>query len=136
MIPIRLVSLLSLAATLVACRVSQSDTVSAADSTVGGSNQRPMELSARWVRLRADGTWGDTLDYRADGHVIGSQGHPVPTSARWGVRVGPPRQICFGDATEGGMCRTYELRGDTLVLDSGPSAPTLYRRVGASAPAT
>jgi len=127
---------LTLVVLVMACRVTKSDSVSAADSTLGGALQHPTMLAGRWVRLREDKTWGDTLGYQADGRVVGSAGHAVPESARWGVRAGPPEQTCFGDAREGGMCRTFELRGDTLLVDNGPSAPTVYRRVAPDAPAT
>ena len=110
-------------ASVLACRTTKGD------SNLEGEMTRPTELVGRWVRMREDRTWGDTLEYLADGHVAGSQGHAGPPSARWGVKAGPPRQACFWDASEGGMCRTFELRGDTLSLDSGPSAPTIFRRV-------
>ncbi len=109
-------------ASVLACRATKND------SKLDGEKTEPAELIGRWVRWREDRTWGDTLEYRADGHVAGSQGHAVPSSARWGVRAGPPRQACFWDASEGGMCRTFELHGDTLLLDNGPAAPTIFRR--------
>lgn len=82
------------------------------------------------MRLREDGTWGDTLEYLADGRVLGSTGHPVPASARWGVRDGPAggRQFCAADGKEGG-CTTFRVEGATMVSDGGPYGPTYFRRV-------
>ena len=119
--PHRIILLLALSS-LVACRATKGD------FNVAGDKTQPKELTGEWVRWREDETWGDTLEYLANGQVAGSPGHVVSSSARWGVKAGPPRQVCFWDASEG-MCRTFELRGDTLALDNGPSAPTIFRRV-------
>jgi|SRR6185312_11979974 len=90
----------------------------------------PTELVGRWVRLHADGTWGDTLEYLADGAVHGSVGNPVPPSARWAVKsnavTGP--QFCAGDSSDA-YCQTYHLAGDRMVLDGGPSGNTTFRHV-------
>ena len=89
----------------------------------------PREFVGRWVRLRDDRSWGDTLEYLADGRVLGSVGHPVPASARWGVRRAPRRQpeFCAADEREG-YCQTYRFEGQTLVLGGGPNGPSYFRR--------
>ena len=89
----------------------------------------PADLVGRWVRLREDSTWGDTLEYLADGRVHGSTGHAVPSSARWGVKgEGRLAQFCAGDSTAA-YCQTYQLAGDQLQLAGGPFGPTYFRRV-------
>ena len=93
--------------------------------------EHPAALVGRWVRLRNDGSWGDTLVYRPDGQVLGSTGHPVPPSARWGTRAGPlnSQEFCAGDAANA-YCQTYRFAGDTLWVGGGPLGPTAFRRVG------
>jgi len=90
---------------------------------------QPAELVGRWVRLRADSTWGDTLHYLADGRILGSVGHPVPASARWGVRPGPggSPDFCTADEKEG-YCQTFRFEGHVMVLGGGPSGPSYFRR--------
>jgi hypothetical protein len=90
---------------------------------------QPSEFVGRWVRLREDSTWGDTLQYLADGRVLGSSGHPVPPSARWGVRarLAGSREFCAADNKEG-YCQTFRLVDSVMVLDGGPSGPTYFRR--------
>lgn len=90
---------------------------------------QPAELVGRWVRLRADSTWGDTLQYLADGRVLGSVGHPVPATARWGVRAGPAgsHEFCAADEKES-YCQTFRLEGRNMVLDGGPRGPSYFRR--------
>lgn len=100
----------------------------------GSTRQPPMEhpvdLVGRWVRLREDSTWGDTLEYLADGRVLGSTGHPVPTNAGWGVRADPlnSREFCAADEREG-SCQTYRFQDSIMVLDGGPAGPSYFRRV-------
>jgi hypothetical protein len=91
---------------------------------------QPPELLGRWVRLRADSTWGDTLEYLASGQVRGSQGHSVPPTARWGVKAGPAgtRQFCAGDEKDA-YCQTFRFEDSVMVLGGGPSGPSYFRRV-------
>jgi hypothetical protein len=89
----------------------------------------PAELSGRWIRLRPDGSWGDTLEFLADGRVHGSVGNPVPESARWSVvrsRV-TGEAFCAVDARDRG-CRQFRVEGDTMVL-GGLTDATYFRRV-------
>jgi hypothetical protein len=91
---------------------------------------QPQELIGRWIRLRENGTWGDTLVYLEDGRVLGSQGHPVPKSARWRVKDagGASPQFCAMDEREG-YCQSFRVSADTLVLGGGPYGVTVFRRV-------
>ena len=90
----------------------------------------PGELAGRWLRLRADGSWGDTMTFSPDGTLLGSQGYPVPPSLQWKVKPdanGVP-QYCV--AQEGnGFCRSFTISGDTLQLLGGPQGTTTFRRV-------
>ena len=104
------------------------------EASAGASHPAP--LVGYWVRRLDDRTWGDTLEFSTDGIVKGTNAHFVPPSARWWVRQGAVPEYCAGDAEHGGYCRTYRLRGDTLVLDGGPAGKTLFRRVSGSAPVT
>lgn len=93
---------------------------------------RPEALVGRWVRLRADSTWGDTMTFRADGALLGSTGYVVPTGLRWRVNpdtLGGPH-FCARASADYGFCRPYELRDGSLVLlGGGPNGPTHFRRV-------
>jgi len=80
---------------------------------------RPAELTGAWVRQRADGTWGDTLRYLADGRVLGSAGSPMPAAARWSVVR--PTSKATGQAfcvlgTAARACQPFRLDGDTLIV--------------------
>jgi hypothetical protein len=89
----------------------------------------PTALTGRWVRLKEDGTWGDTMDFLPDGTVRGSADHPVPTSLRWTVeRDSTGEQFCARDES-GGFCRPYHLKDGQLELIGGPSGHTVFRRV-------
>lgn len=112
--------LLLLALPLVAC---------APGASPSPTLDHPSQLVGRWVRLREDSTWGDTLVYLADGRVLGSTGHAVPPSARWGIKAGAGgiRQFCAADAKEG-YCQTFQLQDSALILDGGPAGPTIFRR--------
>jgi hypothetical protein len=90
---------------------------------------QPANLVGRWVRLREDSTWGDTLQYLADGRVLGSTGHPVPETARWGVREGPAgsQEFCAADSKEG-YCQTFRFEDSIMVVGGGPSGPSYFRR--------
>jgi hypothetical protein len=91
---------------------------------------QPAELVGRWVRLRSDSTWGDTLEYLSSGQVRGSQGHAVPPTARWGVKAGPAgtREFCAADEKDA-YCQTFRLEDSVMVLSGGPSGPSYFRRV-------
>jgi hypothetical protein len=120
----------------VACeaRVERGGPASLEEGLSGASH--PSSFVGRWVRWRDDRTWGDTLDFRADGSVSGSNGLGLPPTARWWVRDNDVPQYCAGDEQSGGYCRTYRMKGDTLLLDGGPGGNTLFRRVRDSVPAT
>lgn len=121
---------------LLACDVhrERGGPVSFQDGLVGASH--PASFVGRWVRWRDDHTWGDTLEFRADGGVTGSSEVAMPPTARWWVRDDDVPQYCAGDAQSGGYCRTYRIRGDTLLLDGGPNGNTVFRRLRESVPAT
>ena len=102
----------------------------------GQHDTHPPALIGRWVRLRDDRTWGDTLAFQGDGSVGGSRGHNVPPGSTWSVREGDVSQFCARDPREGGYCRTFQLSGDTLFLDNGPNPRTVFRRVTSAAPST
>lgn len=121
--PLRIVLLSCVLTSLAACQ--------RAPETAKAPLTQPASLVGRWVRLRDDGTWGDTLDYRPDGRVLGSQGHEVPPSARWGVRPGPlgSQELCAADATVA-YCQTFRFVADTMLLGGGPRGPTRFRRAG------
>ena len=90
---------------------------------------RPPELTGAWVRLRADGTWGDTLQYLADGRVLGSTGHPVPATAQWSViRSKVAGEAFCGWNAKDRDCQPYRLEGDTLVVGYIQQSPTYLRR--------
>jgi hypothetical protein len=89
----------------------------------------PAELTGRWVRLRKDGTWGDTMVFRADGSVRGSAGYVVPAGLRW--RVNPDTtggRVFCAEVYGTGFCRPYRLRAGTLELVGGPQGTTVFRR--------
>lgn len=92
----------------------------------------PRDLTGRWVRLREDGTWGDTMDFRSDGSLAGSAGYRVPKVLSWRVQpaaAGAPPQYCASFANVPAFCRAFRLRGDTLELLDGSHGPTFFRRV-------
>lgn len=90
----------------------------------------PDNLAGRWLRLRPDGTWGDTMEFRPDGGLVGSQGYPVPPSLHWEVKAGPDGalQYCAAQGSNG-FCRNFRLVGDTLEMLGGPQGNTTFRRV-------
>jgi hypothetical protein len=90
----------------------------------------PSELTGRWVRLRPDSTWGDTMEFRSDGTMGGSVGYPVPPGLRWVVKPNEPGgpQFCASVGSDG-FCRPYHLRNDELEMIGGPQVRTLFRRV-------
>ncbi|MFL5560624.1 MAG: hypothetical protein ACJ79K_04030 [Gemmatimonadaceae bacterium] len=95
-----------------------------------GSSAHPAELVGRWVRLRADHTWGDTMDFRPDGALLGSTGYPVPPRLRWEVKRSADGVLQYCAAQEeNGFCRSYHISGDTLEMIGGPQGNTTFRRV-------
>ena len=88
----------------------------------------PAELAGKWVQLRSDGSWGDTVEYVADGRVVGSVGRPVSVTERWVVvrsKVAG-EGLCVGDPMKP-ACQPFRLDGDTLTR--GPfEHPTYFRR--------
>ena len=92
--------------------------------------EHPTDLVGRWVRLKADSSWGDTLEYLSDGRVLGSEGNPVPATARWGTKPGPlgTHLFCAADGSEG-ACQSYRFADSVMVVGGGPSGPSYFRRV-------
>jgi hypothetical protein len=89
----------------------------------------PNDLLGRWVRLRADSTWGDTLDFEKDGRILGSVGHTMPEDSHWGVRPGPLGSHLFcAQVEKEANCQTYRFEGGIMVLGGGPQGPTYFRR--------
>ena len=95
-----------------------------------GDNAHPSELVGRWVRMRPDRSWGDTMEFRPDGRLVGSTGYPVPPTLQWEVKRSTDGvlQYCAAQG-ENGFCRTYHLSGDTLEMVGGPQGNTTFRRV-------
>jgi hypothetical protein len=92
-----------------------------------GQISHPAELTGKWARLRADNSWGDTLEYLADGSVRGSSTNPVPDSTTWGVvRVRSIEGFCT-TKTKKISCQQFRLEGDTLVFGDIAN-PTFFRR--------
>jgi hypothetical protein len=82
------------------------------------------------VRLREDRTWGDTMEFAADGRLHGSVGYPVPPSLTWEVKrdSSGTAEYCAMQGSEG-FCRPYRFSGDTLEMIGGSRGNTLFRRV-------
>ena len=90
----------------------------------------PETFVGRWVRLREDKTWGDTMEFMPDGSMRGSTGYPIPPTLQWEVKrdaSGTP-QYCAMQANIG-FCRNYRFSGDTLEMFGGPRGNTIFRRV-------
>jgi hypothetical protein len=104
--------------------------VAAACADSARDSAHPAELVGRWVRLRPDRSWGDTMEFRPDGSLLGSAGYPVPPTLRWEVKrsAGGVRQYCAAQG-ENGFCRDYHISGDTLEMLGGPQGNTTFRRV-------
>ena len=102
----------------------------AACADASGDSAHPAELVGRWVRLRPDRTWGDTMEFRPDGTLLGSAGYPVPPTLHWQVKKNADgvRQYCAAQG-ENGFCRDYHVSGDTLEMVGGPQGNTTFRRV-------
>ncbi len=94
------------------------------------TSPHPANLTGRWVRLKQDHTWGDTMEFMPDGAIHGSATYPVPSNLRWEIRydsvAGP--QYCALQI-DAGFCRPYHLQGDTLRMIGGPQGDTQFRRV-------
>lgn len=79
------------------------------------SINRPTGLVGRWVQLRDDGSWGDTVAYLADGRLRGSRGVAIPDSADWSVVTFRGSDgLCAEPVTR--TCEPFRLVGDTLVV--------------------
>jgi hypothetical protein len=104
--------------------------VAACADASGADPAHPADFIGRWVRLRQDRTWGDTMEFVADGSMRGSAGYPVPPMLHWDVRrdSSGTSQYCAMQGTMG-FCRSYRLNGDTLELLGGLQGSTLFRRV-------
>jgi hypothetical protein len=106
--------------------------LAAAACSVHRDPAHPRDLTGRWVRLREDSTWGDTMDFRTDGALTGSAGYAVSKVLTWRVQPDPnggPLQYCASLANVTGFCRAFRLHGDTLELLGGTRGPTFFRRV-------
>jgi hypothetical protein len=90
----------------------------------------PADFTGRWVRLRPDRTWGDTMEFVADGTIRGSVGYPVPPTLHWNVKrdSSGTSQYCALQGTMG-FCRSYRMNADTLELLGGMQGSTFFRRV-------
>jgi len=90
----------------------------------------PDYLTGRWLRLRADNTWGDTMTFSPDGALLGSQGYAVPPSLHWVVKADAKGklQYCAAQGADG-FCRDFRIAGDTLELLGGPQGNSIFRRV-------
>jgi hypothetical protein len=93
---------------------------------------RPKELIGRWVLSRADGTWGDTATWQADGTMLGSTNHEFPSDARWVVRTSDDNSLTM--CVSGGKqanCQPFVIAGDTLIWGRGPTADR-FRRISST----
>jgi hypothetical protein len=89
----------------------------------------PSEIVGRWARRLPDGSWGDTLEFRADGSVGGSSTNPVPASGHWLVKTsGGVSMFCAADS-DNGSCHPYRGTDSTLVLEGNGGPATEFRRV-------
>ena len=107
-----------------------------ADSVDEWATPHPSAFVGRWVRLREDGTWGDTMEFRPDGSVRGSTGYNVPPALQWEVTrdsstaagAAEPR-FCARVGQMGGFCRPFRVQADEFELIGGPGGNTRFRRV-------
>jgi hypothetical protein len=90
----------------------------------------PSEFVGRWERQIDPETWGDTLDFRADGTVRGVESNPVPASARWYVsqNTSGGRTFCVGD-DKVSSCKSFEMSNGILTVSGGPNQPSVFRRI-------
>ena len=114
----------------VACVGASFAIVAVACADRASDDSHPAELVGRWVRLRADQSWGDTMEFRPDGKLLGSTGYPVPARLEWQVKRNADGVLEYCAAEGGnGFCRAYHLDGDTLDMIGGPQGNTIFRRV-------
>ena len=117
-------------AVAIAYAIGAAALTSCAGGSQGESSAHPAKLTGRWVRLKEDQTWGDTMEFAPDGKLHGSAGYPVPSSLKWEVKRDSTgtEEYC---AKQGpmGFCRKYRLSGDTLELLGAARGSTLFRRV-------
>ena len=94
------------------------------------NSPHPANLLGRWVRLREDQSWGDTMEFKSDGSLGGSTGYKIPPTLRWEIKrdANGKAQYC-ATQTDMGFCRDYRLSGDTLEMLGGPRGKTIFRRV-------
>ena len=103
--------------------------VACADAAQDNS-PHPSVFVDRWVRLKEDNTWGDTMEFRADGTLGGSAGYQVPPNLRWEIKRDATGRAQYCATQLGaGFCRDYSIRGDTLFMLGGPQGNTTFRRV-------
>jgi hypothetical protein len=104
--------------------------VAGCSDSIRTDSAHPTAFVGHWVRLREDGTWGDTMEFRPDGSTRGSAGYPVPPSLRWEIKRDAKgvAQYCAAESVSG-FCRNYRLSGDTLEMFGGPRGNTTFRRV-------
>lgn len=104
--------------------------ITACTGSDDANTPHPSSLLGRWVRLREDQSWGDTMEFRPDGSMRGSVGYPIPPTLRWEIKRDPQgkAQYCAMQG-EIGFCRDYRLSGDTLEMFGGPRGNTIFRRV-------
>lgn len=95
---------------------------------------RPAELTGKWVKLRTDGTWGDTVEYLADGRVVAGLGTVLRRGARWSVvrSRSAGQALCTSDSastTRSVSCpQLLRIEGDTILVGVSTS-PSYFRRV-------
>jgi hypothetical protein len=94
------------------------------------NSPHPANLLGRWVRLREDQSWGDTMEFKPDGSLGGSAGYKIPPTLRWEIKrdANGKAQYC-ATQVDMGFCRDYRLSGDTLEMLGGPRGKTVFRRV-------
>ena len=104
--------------------------ITACTGSDDANSPHPSSLLGRWVRLREDQSWGDTMEFKPDGSLGGSVGYKIPPSLRWEIKrdVNGKAQYCATQA-DIGFCRDYRLSGDTLEMIGGPRGKTIFRRV-------
>lgn len=104
--------------------------ITACADGVQSNSPHPSNLVGRWVRLREDQTWGDTMEFKPDGSMRGSSTYPIPPTLSWEIKrdAGGTAQYCATQAGTG-FCRNYKLSGDTLYMFGGPRGNTTFRRV-------
>jgi hypothetical protein len=102
----------------------------ACTTSADANSPHPTNLLGRWVRLRENQSWGDTMEFRPDGSMRGSAGYVIPPTLHWEIKrdARGTAQYCATQA-DIGFCRNYRLSGDTLEMFGGPRGNTIFRRV-------